>query len=167
MAKIKRRKLCWTASDSPQVVGYKLYWAQGNEKLSYESLSEKLGNVTEIVLPDEVETFVPQNGPVAFGITAIDELGNESDLMTITAPYQFNAPKAPAEFWIEDAEKSASPAKVQTPESKPSPISLSRHSMTENPSSNPKGIPAPGMDAGRSPDRPQVSAAIRQIENRS
>lgn len=167
MAKIKKRKLCWTASDSPQVVGYKLYWAEGNEKVSYESPSEKLGNVTEIVLPDEVETFVPQNGPVAFGIAAIDELGNESDLITITAPYQFNAPKAPADFWIEGADKSAPPVNAQTPESKPSTISISRHSIKENTVSNPKGIPALGMGAGRPPNRQTVSAAMRQTENRS
>ena len=167
MAKIKKRRLCWTASDSPQVIGYKLYWAEGNEKVSYESPCEKLGNVTEIVLPDEVETFVPQNGPVAFGLTAIDELGNESDLITITAPYQFNAPKAPADLWIEDAEKSASPAKPQTPESKPSTIALSRQSLNENTEPPPKGIPALGMGASRSPNRQNVSTAMLQTENRS
>lgn len=153
MAKIKRRKLRWTASDSPQVVGYKLYWAEGNEKVSYESPSEKVGNVTEILLPDAVERFAPLNGPVEFGITAIDELGNESDLITIAAPYQFNVPKAPAEFWIEDAEKSASPAKVQTPQPMPSPISLSRPGIEENKASTPKGIPALGMGVGRFPNQ--------------
>jgi hypothetical protein len=100
VAKIKKRQLRWTASESPQTIGYKLYWAE-NEKVSYGSQCVKVGNVTAIVLPDDVEAFRPQNGPIEFGITAVDELGNESDLITISAPYQFSAPQAPEEIWIE------------------------------------------------------------------
>lgn len=107
VAKIKKRKLQWTASQSPQVVAYKLYWAQGAE-VSYDSPSAKLGKVTEVVLPDDVEGFVPDSGPVEFGVTAVDEMGNESDLVTITAPHQFNAPQAPGDIWIEGHQDAAS-----------------------------------------------------------
>jgi len=106
MAKIKRRKLQWTASQSPQVAAYKLYWAQG-ETVNYESPCTTLGNVTEVVLPDDVEEFKPEIGPVEFGVTAVDELGNESDLVTVSAPHQFNAPQAPGELWIEGPSESA------------------------------------------------------------
>ena len=100
MAKIKKRKLGWAASTSPQVIGYKLYWAEG-EKVDYNSSAVVLGNVTEIVLPDDVEDFNPQGGPVEFGITAIDELGNESDMVTLFAPYQFSVPEAPTDLVME------------------------------------------------------------------
>ena len=103
MAKIKRRRLKWVASDSSQVVGYKLYWSENGE-LNYDSQGVMLGNVTEIVLPDDVKSFKPNGGPIVFGITAVDELGNESDMVTLTAPYQFNVPKAPDDLYLQKLE---------------------------------------------------------------
>ncbi|MGD9045423.1 MAG: hypothetical protein PVG06_17045 [Desulfobacterales bacterium] len=100
MAKIKRRKLKWMASDSSQVVGYKLYWSE-NGAVEYDSQCAILGNVTEIILPDDVSSFTPNGGSIEFGITALDELGNESDMITLKAPYQFNVPKAPEDFYMQ------------------------------------------------------------------
>ena len=100
MAKIKKRRLKWIASDSPQVVGYKLYWSE-NGPVNYYSKCVNLGNVTEIVLPEDVDSFVPGGGPVEFAITAVDELGNESDMVTLKAPYQFNVPKAPEDLYLQ------------------------------------------------------------------
>ena len=104
MAKIKRRKLRWKPSASPQVIGYKLYWSEDGE-VDYGSSCAKLGNVTEVVLPDGVDGFKPGSGPLELGITAVDELGNESDFITLTAPYQFNAPQAPEDLLIETVEE--------------------------------------------------------------
>jgi len=103
MAKIKRRRLKWVASSSHQVVGYKLYWSENGE-LNYDSQWAMLGNVTEIVLPDDVESFTPNGGPIELGVTAVDELGNESDMVTLTAPYQFNIPKAPDDLYLQKLE---------------------------------------------------------------
>jgi hypothetical protein len=103
MAKIKRRRLKWDASSSPQVVGYKLYWSENGE-LNYDSQWLMLGNVTEIVLPDDVKSFKPNGGPIEFGVTAVDELGNESDMVTLRAPYQFNVPKAPDDLYLQKLE---------------------------------------------------------------
>ena len=100
MAKIKKRKLVWKASKSPQVIGYKLYWSESG-KVDYQSQAVKLGNVNEVILPDDVEGFDKIQGPVELGITAVDELGNESDLVTLKTPYQFNVPQAPSEVWME------------------------------------------------------------------
>jgi hypothetical protein len=104
MAKIKRRRLKWVASSSSQVVGYKLYWSENGE-LNYDSQWVMLGNVTEIVLPDDVKSFTPNGGPVEFGVSAVDELGNESDMITLTAPYQFNVPKAPDDLYLQKLEE--------------------------------------------------------------
>ena len=103
MAKIKRRRLKWVASNSSQVVGYKLYWSENGE-LNYDSQWAMLGNVIEIVLPDDVKSFTPNGGPIEFGITAVDELGNESDMVTLMAPYQFNVPKAPDDLYLQKLE---------------------------------------------------------------
>ncbi len=100
MAKIKKRRLKWTASDSAQVVGYKLYWSQ-NSEVNYDSECVTLGNITEIVLPDDVDAFIPDGGPIVFGITALDEMGNESDMTTLVAPYQFNVPQAPDDLYLQ------------------------------------------------------------------
>lgn len=112
MGKVKKRKLRWTGSESPQVVGYKLYWEEGGD-VTYDSSSAIVGNVTEVVLPDDVEDFKPDNGPIEFGIVAVDELGNESDLITVSAPYQFKIPHAPDGIWLEGSESSAL---VESPE---------------------------------------------------
>ena len=103
MAKIKRRRLKWIASNSSQVVGYKLYWSENGE-VNYDSQGVMLGNITEIVLPDDVKSFSPNGGPIEFGVTAVDELGNESDMVTLTAPYQFNVPKAPDDLYLQKLE---------------------------------------------------------------
>lgn len=100
MAKIKKRRLRWTGSDSAQVVGYKLYWSENGE-VNYDSKSVTLGNITEIVLPDDVDSFIPVGGPIVFAITALDEIGNESDMTTLVVPYQFNVPKAPEDLYLQ------------------------------------------------------------------
>lgn len=100
MAKIKRRRLRWNPSPSPQVVGYKLYWS-ADGGVDYDSNSIKLGNVTEIVLPDDVKEFAAISGPVELGIAAVDEIGNESDLVTLKTPFQFAVPQAPADLRLE------------------------------------------------------------------
>ena len=126
MAKIKKRKLQWKASESPQVVGYKLYWSEG-DTVNYESPSSILGNVTQVLLPDDITEFSPGNGPIEFGITAVDELGNESDMVTFAAAYQFNVPQAPQEVSLEALDEyHATAAPPAQEESKPpvKPIQL-------------------------------------------
>jgi hypothetical protein len=100
MAKIKKRRLSWLASSSSQVIGYKLYWSEAGE-VNYDSKCVALGNVTEVTLPDDVDSFTPGYGPIELGISAVDELGNESDIVTVTAPYHFSVPKAPKDLHIE------------------------------------------------------------------
>ncbi len=123
MAKIKKRKLRWKASQSQQVVGYRLYWAEG-EGVDYSSPFAALGNVTEVVLPDDIDGFSPTGGPVEFGVAAIDELGNESDLVIFQAPYQFNVPLAPEEVWIESVDELESEADEAEETEPTEPIAL-------------------------------------------
>ncbi len=91
MAKIRKCKLSWGASNSENVFGYKLYWSRGTE-VTYDSKFIKVGIVTEIALPDDV---IISDGPVMFGVTAIDKDGNESDMATIAEPYQLHVPESP------------------------------------------------------------------------
>ena len=101
MAKIRKCKLTWEASTSEHVVGYKLYWSKGTE-VDYDSRCIKIGNVTEIVLPDDVTL---SDDPVMFGVTAVDRDGNESDMATIEKPYRLHIPEAPAGLSIRSSEE--------------------------------------------------------------
>ena len=94
MAKIRKCKLSWEVSASDNVIGYKLYWSKAAD-VSYDSKYIKVGNVTEIALPDDVTL---SDGPVMFGVTAIDKDGNESDMTTMVEPYLLHIPKAPADL---------------------------------------------------------------------
>jgi hypothetical protein len=122
MAKIKKRKLSWKASPSAQTTGYKLYWARQGE-LGYDSACENLGPVTQVIIPDGLSAFTPRTGPFEFGIVAVDDSGNESDMATITVPFHFIAPEAPGEVQIEgttppEHEKILT---LKTPEKAPEP----------------------------------------------
>ena len=91
MAKIRKYKLSWEASDSKHVIGYKLYWSKEKE-VSYDSEYIDMVNLSEIILPDDIPC---SNSPLFFGVTAIDKNGNESDMTTITESYQIDVPNAP------------------------------------------------------------------------
>ena len=94
MAKVKKRRLVWEPSPSPNVIGYKLYWAEEGE-VSYGSPCAMIGNVAEVVLPEQVPSFPIVKGAIELGITAVNEVGNESDMMILAAPFQFSVPDAP------------------------------------------------------------------------
>jgi len=94
MAKIKKRKLIWEPSTSPNVISYKLYWASEGE-VNYDSPSAMIGNVTEVILPDQVPSFPMVEEAIQLAITAVNEMGNESDMMIVAAPFQFSVPTPP------------------------------------------------------------------------
>jgi hypothetical protein len=109
-----------------------------------------LGDVTEIVLPDDLDGFEPCGGPLVFGVSALDELGNESDIITLDVPNQFDAPKMPGDFWIETMEEYYTNNGDQDPNEHSGPIPLFEHR------------PAPDDAA-----RPQVTGAESEYERTS
>jgi hypothetical protein len=96
MAKVKKRKIRWEASKSSNVLGYKLYWTEGSG-VNYDSECALVGNQTEVLLPDDVPAFPVVKGALEIGITAVTEVGNESDMIKLSAPFQFAVPEAPAD----------------------------------------------------------------------
>jgi hypothetical protein len=60
-----------------------------------------IGNVSEVVLPEQVPSFPVVKGSVELGITAVNEVGNESDRMVVTAPFQCSVPDAPTDPRLE------------------------------------------------------------------
>ena len=100
MAKVQKRKIHWNASNSPAVVGYKIYWAVG-KGVNYDSDFAEVGNVTEVILPDEVPSFPIAAGNIELGLVAVDHIGNESDMTKLYAPFGFTAPDAPTGLTVE------------------------------------------------------------------
>jgi hypothetical protein len=100
VAKIKKRRLLWEPSTSPNVIGYKLYWAEEGQ-VNYDSPYAIIGNVMEVVLPEQVPSFPIARGSIELGITAVNEVGNESDMMIVAAPFQFSVPDAPTSPTLE------------------------------------------------------------------
>mgnify|MGYP001340717493 CR=1 FL=1 len=101
MARFRAQTLSWKAVESDNVVGYKIYYAKGN-KVDYNSESVYIQNVTELVIPNALEGFIPQRGLYMFGITSVDRFGNESDIEILKEPAHFIAPPAPESFRIVD-----------------------------------------------------------------
>ena len=82
MVKSVKTRISWKISRSGRVVGYKLYWTKG-ETLNYRSHCADIGNVNEILLPDDLASFELNRGRLKFGLTAVNQDGNESDILTI------------------------------------------------------------------------------------
>jgi len=101
MGRIKKRRICWEPSMSDDVVKYRLYWSEDGV-VDYASKSVDVGNVTEVVIPDDIPSFPRIKGDVALGIAAVNEGGNESDMAKMTAKINFIVPDAPTNLVVEE-----------------------------------------------------------------
>jgi hypothetical protein len=101
MAKIVKRKISWGASTAADTTGYKLYWSVGEgATLDYNSDNADVGNVTSVIIPDDIPTFPLVEDIINVGATAYDDMGNESDMTVINAPFDFTAPDAPTNLVV-------------------------------------------------------------------
>ena len=82
MSKVLNTKISFPASESPDVIGYKLYIEQAPNQVSYESKSFDLGNKTEIFI-STLEGMDQVDGVYNLGVTSVDDAGNESDLTVL------------------------------------------------------------------------------------
>ena len=79
--RMKKKGLTWNASTSPDVSGYKIYWSKSGN-VDYDSVHVELGNVTHVLLPDDIPSF-PVTERIEIGITTVSLKGNESDMLRV------------------------------------------------------------------------------------
>jgi len=100
MGKVKQTMLSFPPSNSPDVVGYKIYIEAVPKPVDFDSPSFDIGNNTSIdlsVLPGMTTT----DGTYNIGVTAIDDAQNESSMSVLeNVPLDFAAPDAPGELKI-------------------------------------------------------------------
>jgi hypothetical protein len=104
LGKIRRRRVRWRGSETQDVTGYKLYWAIGGG-VDYSSDSAEVGNTTEVVLPDDVLSFPLVSADIELGVTALNAMGNESDMTKFTAPFEFTVPDPPGSLVVESLDE--------------------------------------------------------------
>jgi hypothetical protein len=99
MGKIRKCKLSWQPSNSEEVIGYRLYWSKG-DRVDYDSNFFELGKVHEVCLPDVLKLDTRYETSIMLGITAVAIEGNESDMVTLPAPYRTKVPPPPSDLGI-------------------------------------------------------------------
>lgn len=99
VGKIRKRTVRWEPSAG--AAKYRLYWStQG--PVVHESDFVEIENKTLVVLPDEVISFPRIAGEIELGITAVNAVGNESDITRVRAYVDFTMPEAPKGLTVED-----------------------------------------------------------------
>ena len=95
------RTLKFRASDSPDVVKYKLYVSEVPEEVGYDSESVDLDNQPDadnyiVVNLAELSIMTTKDGIYNLGVTAVDDAGNESSMSKAAdVPLDFVAPNPP------------------------------------------------------------------------
>jgi hypothetical protein len=103
MGRVTKRKLSWEASPSAAVKGYRVYWEAG-KRVDYDSTFADVGEVTVLVLPDDIPSFPLVTGQMEIGITCLSRSGNESDMRVLSVFVDFARPDVPVNVKLEDME---------------------------------------------------------------
>jgi hypothetical protein len=99
--RIKKKIVRWQASASPNVSNYRLYWSN-QSAVNYDAYHVDLGNVTQVILPDDVPSFPLDLGDFTLGVSAVNTAGNESHITEITEHFSFAVPGPPKNLEVED-----------------------------------------------------------------
>ena len=100
MGKIRSKVARWQPSET-RGVRYRLYWATC-APVSHNLNYADVGTVTEITLPDDIPSFPLVAGRIVLGVSAVAQLGNESEITTVTGDIDFTIPGAPRNLRVED-----------------------------------------------------------------
>lgn len=103
MGRVTKKKIKFIASTSEDVAAHRIYVAPAPDELTYASpMVELLMPDVEVIVPDEFPGFPLRDVMYKIGVTAIDDIGNESDMVILDAPFDFSAPDAPTGVEVVD-----------------------------------------------------------------
>lgn len=96
MAFIKTKTISWNASTSGDVVGYNVRYKVDNGTPFSYSDSYIQTSTPSVVAPDDFPsgTF-SEDTDYLIGVSAVDDMGNESDIVEIISPFDFSPPLPP------------------------------------------------------------------------
>lgn len=100
MAKVKNYTITWTKSTATDVVGYKVYYVPETDVLDYGSPNVAVGDVDTVTIPADVPDFPLIDGVYKIGLSSVDDVGNESDIIEKTVPFDLVAPDAPTNLEV-------------------------------------------------------------------
>ena len=100
MANVRKYQISWTKAANVDIVGYKIYYTPAGDTLNYSSPSIIAGDVDTLIIPDDAPDFPLIDGNYQIGITAVDDVGNESDFLVKTVPFDLVAPDAPTNLEV-------------------------------------------------------------------
>ncbi len=101
MGKVKRERLIWDRSLSDKVTKYRVYWSKDGG-IDYDSDYAEVGNVAQVMLPDDIPSFPSVADEMELGVSAISEAGNESEITKIVVSVDFTVPEPPRNLKLED-----------------------------------------------------------------
>ena len=102
--KVIKKKIRWDAGTAPDITAHRVYVEKDPTIPTYTSVfAEILVPQTYVVVPDDfpVGTF-DEDTTYIMGVSSVDDVGNESDIITVSSPFDFVAPDAPTNITIED-----------------------------------------------------------------
>ena len=98
MGKIRKKTVRW--EPSADAGKYRFYWSWKGP-VRYESDFVEVENKTMLILLDDVPSFPNIAGEIELGITAVNAVGNESDITKARVYVDFTVPEAPKGLTVE------------------------------------------------------------------
>ena len=106
---IRKRRIWWESV--PEATNYVVYVSKDRNlfdpsNFTWEAtpgvISKSINSKTEVVIPDEWPEFPKEPAEYYIGITARDEVGNQSDPFVSSGQFKFVPPPAPQKGGIEN-----------------------------------------------------------------
>lgn len=90
MAKIRTYTVAWGLPSDPDVVGIRVRATIAPEVPAYNTPYDEVGLVTQCTLPLPKTPLI--DGDLVVAVSAVDDVGNESDMSQVTFPFDLVAP---------------------------------------------------------------------------
>lgn len=100
MARVGTKEFYWTPSAAQDVVGYRVYVEPEANPITYSSPHVDVGDVVEVDLGALANggftVLAEADGTYNLGVSALDDMGNESDISVVASvPLDFVPPLPP------------------------------------------------------------------------